>query len=365
MSDERIKDTINNQSEVKKAPPRPPVLPKSYAGAPTINKPRAAAPINQTQVNISAPPAKENNSSEAEVIITKSESKPVHVNSNTYGTTNYSGGEDKRNIVKTLAVAFAVILAVVVLGGVFFLFRDNQPVSADVNIRVIDKPNAGLTNLNSLSKYKSLEELRLYNSGIKNIDGIKNLKSLKIVYLRQNDISDISALKNLENVEYLHLEGNNIKDISALAGLTKLKVLYIGHNQISDLTPLANLTNLEELDLSFNQIVDITPLQNLTKLRKLKLNNNQITNIEALRNLTELRDLFLRENGEIEDLTPLIGMHKMEWCSFNPRNLTLDIIYQLKEANPDAIYYFYYNGDHLYAFDEFVYDPGEFPKYDD
>ena len=58
--------------------------------------------------------------------------------------------------------------------------------------------------------------------------------------------------------------------------------------------------------------------------------------------MTEMRFLLLRENGDIKDLTPLKGLHKVEWCSFNPPSLEIETVIMLKEANPDAIYYFYY-----------------------
>ena len=115
------------------------------------------------------------------------------------------------------------------------------------------------------------------------------------------------------------------------------------------MTPLKNLVNLEELELGYNEIEDISPLANLTKLRILKLNNNKIENIEALSNMTEMRFLLLRENGDIKDLTPLKGLHKVEWCSFNPPSLEIETVIMLKEANPDAIYYFYYKGDYIKA----------------
>ena len=377
MDNNRLRNDNQNEQVSRNTPPRPPALPKSYLGTqgtpkpPVIKKSVPKPEVSIEGVNKGVTPQQSiertiPKNQEADVVVSKGEegeTSNITASSSTSEKSSSQGHyvrySEKSSIFKALAVVLAIVF--VIGGGMFLLFYGSLQKGAE-DVTIINKPNANIRDLDSFKKYKNLEEIRLYNSGIQDIAGIKDLTKLKVVYLRQNDITDISALKDLKKVEYLHLEDNNITDISALAELTNLKVLYIGHNKIKDLSPLEKLVNLEELDLSYNEIEDVSPLANLTKLRRLKLNNNKIENIEGLRNLTELRDLYLRDNGDIKDLTPLIGMHKMEWASFNPPSLELDIIYELKEANPDAIYYFYYRGDYIYAYEDFIYDPGPPPE---
>lgn len=341
------KERLDSQNQDRPKSPRPPVLPRSFQnkqGISSVDKPSLQ---NENERLENKPKEKSFNQ---DVIISEPKTPTIENKK----SRPVKGSLDKKAILKAVGI---VIIFVFIIAGVFTAIVLKSMTNVAADITSLNENSAGLTNLNSFVKYKNLEEIRLYNNHINDISAIKELKKLKTVYLRQNDISDISALASLKDIEYLHLENNNITDISALASLTKLRVLYIGKNNISDLSPLENLVNLEELDLSFNQIEDISALSKLTKLRRLKLNNNQIDNVSALKDLKELRDLYLRDNKDIKDLTALLGLHKMEWASFNPISLELDIIYELKEANPDAIYYFYYAGEYLTTREGFVYDP--------
>ncbi|NLN03390.1 MAG: leucine-rich repeat domain-containing protein [Clostridiaceae bacterium] len=373
MNSNRVDNQNVNPNEKvnSNSPPRPPVLPKSYLNrAQGTPKPPVLKNDGSKQTSEGVKqevPVREKmetvlpHQNDSDVVISKAdEASSVHMASESrkpsYGT--YGRHGYKNDAFKALGVVLAII--VVIIGGIGLLFLASQRSNA-ATVKIIERPNANVTDLDSFKKYKNLEQLHLYNSGIKDISGVKDLTKLRVLRLTQNEIKDISVLKYLTNLEELYLGDNQISDISALEGLTKLKVLHLGKNKIKDVSPLRNLVNLEELELGYNEIEDISPLENLTKLRILKLNDNKIENIEALRNMTEMRFLLLRENGDIKDLTPLIGLHKVEWCSFNPPSLTLEQVQELKDANPDAIYYFYYKGDYIKAHDEFIYDPGPPP----
>lgn len=96
--------------------------------------------------------------------------------------------------------------------------------------------------------------------------------------------------------------------------LRKITYLYCDSYSIVDISPLQYATNLTSLTLSGydwpgeqNQISDLTPLVGLTKLEQLDLARNRVSDLTPLAGLVNLRSLRLDEN-QVSDLTPLAGL---------------------------------------------------------
>ena len=198
---------------------------------------------------------------------------------------------------------------------------DFTPIAGLTNLKVLELSDSSLSDVSFLAKLTQLTWLRLDHNTITDISPLANLTKLTNLDLHYNTISDIASLANLTKLTWLRLLNNNISDISVLADFTELTWLRLDHNTITDISPLANLTKLTNLVLSDNTITDISPLANLTKLTSLSLHYNTISDISVLADFTELTSLDLSLNN-ISDISPLANLTKLILLSLRDNNIT-------------------------------------------
>ena len=117
--------------------------------------------------------------------------------------------------------------------------HDKLPYYVDVegtkyldNITELDLSGTGITRLNFILDFNSLEYLNLSGNGITNIYIFEYSTNIKSIDLSGNQISDISALQNIYYTEYLNLADNQITSLGALAFLTNLKELDLSGNPL-------------------------------------------------------------------------------------------------------------------------------------
>lgn len=175
--------------------------------------------------------------------------------------------------------------------------------------------NIKITNLNFISRCKSLEEISISNTDITELSGLKNLKKLKRINLQYNEILDISDIENLK----------------------KLNEVYLHYNKIEDISPLRNHNDIEILCLRNNNIKDISTLKNMENLTALELDNNNIQDISSLSTLRNLRNVYLSGNN-ISDISPLLSLKNLEMIEIidNPVTKDEEQINRLKEKFTDA-----------------------------
>ena len=198
---------------------------------------------------------------------------------------------------------------------------DFTPIAGLTNLKVLELSDSSLSDVSFLAKLTQLTWLRLDHNTITDISPLANLTKLTNLDLHYNTISDIASLANLTKLTWLRLLNNTISDISVLADFTELTWLRLDHNTITDISPLANLTKLTNLVLSDNTITDISPLANLTKLTSLSLHYNTISDISVLADFTELTSLDLSLNN-ISDISPLANLTKLILLSLRDNNIT-------------------------------------------
>jgi Leucine-rich repeat (LRR) protein len=184
------------------------------------------------------------------------------------------------------------------------------------------------TQLQSISKMTTLEQLFLGGNNITDIEFVRNLKNLKILYLDHNDISDLTPLEELSNLEDLSLEFTDVEDLTPLKNLLNLRQLDLnGAQKIKDLTPLLNLTKMNAIQFIYTEVESLDGLDNMENLEILLASKNKIKDISALSNLRNLLDVELYEN-EIADLTPLKNSTKM---------IYLDLYHNWEAAHGEAL----------------------------
>lgn len=189
------------------------------------------------------------------------------------------------------------------------------------NLGELTCEKAGVTNLQGLQPFTSLNYLDLTGNQVSSLTPLRGLSALRTLSLENNFVTDLGPLRNLVNLNYLTVGSNQIADIQVLSQMSGLWLLGLENNQIGDLTPLSRLVNLQELAASGNKISDLNPLKRLVNLRYLNLDHNQVIEIGALSALTKLRLLSLQDNS-VSDLRPLRSMSQLGGLFLQANQLT-------------------------------------------
>lgn len=142
-------------------------------------------------------------------------------------------------------------------------------------------------------------------------------------YLEKELLEDIDDLtkSTIEGTKRLYIVSGDIYSIEGLENFTNLEDLTIDTGNVTDLSPISNLTNLTKLDLSSNNIFDLTPLSKLSKLEYLSLDYNRISDVSPLKSLINLKFLSIKHNNEVNSISSLKYMDKIEKLSFEGCNV--------------------------------------------
>ncbi|MCH5255546.1 MAG: protein kinase [Lachnospiraceae bacterium] len=194
-----------------------------------------------------------------------------------------SGKEQKKNH-RTMRIAVALLLAVVLAGGIGYMVSGNfdaksrrvklkDPMIEQAVRVMLDKPSGKIT----VSDLESVTELYISDTRI--------AKTMEECYEYFNDWDG---------------EYGDISDLSDLEKMPNLSKVCIIANRIEDLSALQNLTELQDAEFSRNSIKDISGLANKSKLDHVGLGDNEIISIEALATCRELRSVNLRAAGSFD-----------------------------------------------------------------
>ena len=214
---------------------------------------------------------------------------------------------------------------------------------ADVeNITELSARVRGITSIESLRYFTSLEELDLYGNRITDFSVLTELTSLKKLNIAKNynvltsntagaSGLDLTPLKGLVLLEELDASDNMLTDLTVLGSLSALQTLTLTNNRITDISPLAGCKSLTYVDLSYNYglnsdntergISDLSPLFENTQLRTLIAGHNLISNVEGIEALEELSYLDLTDNY-LDSLAPLAEAASLETVLLHGNALT-------------------------------------------
>ena len=172
-----------------------------------------------------------------------------------------------------------------------------HPIDDEVDLT----PIAGLANLRRL-------EIR-GGRGISNIDAIATLDGLQNLALAHlANVKDFRPLAGLERLARLELTSlSDELEFDSISGLTGLTKLEVGHmSRFTDVTGISNVRQLRELVLySTGNLEDLSPLDKLGRLEKLRLEDTHIRGLGKVGRLKALKSLVLRNVSGVEDLEAL------------------------------------------------------------
>lgn len=114
---------------------------------------------------------------------------------------------------------------------------------------------APLSNLETISTFKELKELKVTNMGKCSVDlnanVLKGLSNLKTLYVETVDKIDTAGLKDSANIEKIWIKsanGTDPVDLAFLANTGKLKELHLDKVTVKNFDAIAGAASLETLD---------------------------------------------------------------------------------------------------------------------
>ncbi len=226
--------------------------------------------------------------------------------------------------------------------------QDSDKISPEFieNVTEINLSYCGLTSLQGIELFKSLESLSCYANDLTSLDVSKNtaLEYLSCGYneFTSLDVSKNTALRNL-NCNSLDLTSLDVSNNTAL------EYLYCSDNNLTSLDVSKN-TALRNLSCFDNKLTSLD-ISNNTALQSLYCSDNNLTSLDVSKN-TALRNLSCSDNKLTSlDISNNTALEYLS-CSANPGNGTTFIVYSWFDNNtiPDnfTTSWWWYNEERTY-----------------
>lgn len=188
------------------------------------------------------------------------------------------------------------------------------------NLQKIDLSTNGIMSLKPLEKMIYLRELDIISNPVTNFNPLVKLKNLERLEISNANITDVTTISQISSLKSLTLYSDGIKDVSPLGNLIKMEKLTVSSDEITDVCALNTLVNLKELDISgCSKVTDISCLSDVTQLEKLNIKNTAVKKIDVVKKYKNL--VVFNGNDTMQDMSPLVGLSKLEMADSNSNNL--------------------------------------------
>ena len=165
------------------------------------------------------------------------------------------------------------------------------------------------SSLSNIGDFKNLTSLNLDSGYLENIDSLSKLKNLETLRIYDgNTINDFSVLYDMPQLEYLYLDCSKLRNIGFIENMPKLTDLHIWNSEVLEIDSIKNCKNtLKTLDLSYNyKVKNYDAVSELTNLESLSLyvdySFDEPIPVPQLKNMPNLTRLLL---GHFDDLSEL------------------------------------------------------------
>ena len=151
---------------------------------------------------------------------------------------------------------------------------------------------------------------------LKDISPLVHCSALTSLDISSNCDIDVRPLANMKALSCLFLDNTrwlpySMEPISNCTGLKNLNIDETNMELIPDTHTLSKLIKLETL--CFDEVSnDLTPLMTLSNLYSLYLTSDVLYNVQMLSTLVSLKKLSLHNCSQLEDLSPLSSLTKLE-----------------------------------------------------
>ncbi len=161
--------------------------------------------------------------------------------------------------------------------------------------------NAGLTDLEPLSKLSSLKKVSVSNTPVSNLMPFRNLNQLEELDISGTQVVSLEPLRYSTHLRSIKMKKTPVLSLNVLSGLTALEILDCSGTGVDSLQPLAELTALKDLRFSDTRVSDIQPLSGLTNLEVLYFMHTPVADLNPLKNLMNLSMVFF-DNTSVRSL---------------------------------------------------------------
>lgn len=138
------------------------------------------------------------------------------------------------------------------------------------------KNSLTINNLEVLSLFNLLEDIKISNTNITDISALTYLPRLKELTIPNNPITDISSISRMNILEKLNIENTSVDNLEAISLMVSLKVLNLAGTKVKNLKEIESLTNLEILIINNTGIKSLKYLENIQNLKELRCYNTKI-----------------------------------------------------------------------------------------
>lgn len=195
------------------------------------------------------------------------------------------------------------------LDSLYVDYQINNSVLSHMN-NLVNLDIKGITSLDNLTCYNTLETLILRYSSLSNLTPISKFTKLTSLSICDDTITDYSSLASLKNLNSLTLAPLNhdvTHNVSALSSLTNLE--YLSIKNIDDTEFVKSLNNIKTLELShyYDSTIQelITVLPNLDTLTLDYVYSNKSPELGFISSIDNITELTIKDTYTAPNLTDL------------------------------------------------------------
>jgi hypothetical protein len=212
-----------------------------------------------------------------------------------------------------------------------------NPVKRLFNLKILNVSSTNIKDFAPISDVLEIEELNVSDNAIQSIDFLSNSSRLRILNIENTSVESLSPLEKITGLKFIYADNTGINDAKAfqfrknnngciLVYKTKdleawwkalpvsWKNLFSGNFKIDSPPTKEQLHQILFLDSltirDNNQIDDLSPLSMLKGLKILSITGSQVSSLQPIALLTDLEVIQCNQSPVI-DLTPLSGLSNL------------------------------------------------------
>jgi len=145
--------------------------------------------------------------------------------------------------------------------------------------------NLGYTlvdTINALHNLTSLEKLVLDSTRVSDLTPLKDLGNLSFLSLAYTPVSDLSPIASLKSLKRLIIKGSQVKDLSPLAHLPALEYINLDETLVDDLKPLAQIPTLTVIQANGTKVKNLDGLGKEQQIKLIYCDHTGVNRITAM-----------------------------------------------------------------------------------
>lgn len=216
------------------------------------------------------------------------------------------------------------------------LVQNIEPLSALINLQVLNISHTSITDLSPLRNLTGLVELNASSTPVEDATALRYSDNMTKLNLSYTKVTDLGFLERMTRLAQLELRGTPITDFTPLGNLTTLKLLDLAGTGIEGVDPISTLTNLIELNLSGTMTADLNPISGLKQINTLYLDSSRVVQLNPVKALENLEKISVNWT-QVGDLTALLSLQKLQRIYCDHTLIRKDVAESFMATNPRVL----------------------------